>query len=134
MFFIKAIFFLGGCWCSMFWKKLVSRREDGPVPSDNNEDDRTIKRSEQDNPTSSVKLPPAANVINKQSWWTDQWVDSLMQDIRSESNKDSSNQEDDDMKGTVPDMGDYPIICRVGRTHSEFPPDLYSDDKNVFYD
>ena len=37
-------------------------------------------------------------------WWTDEWLDGL----------ENGN------------LGDYPIICRVERTHAEFPPDPYS--------
>ena len=39
-----------------------------------------------------------------QPWWTDEWLDGLQND----------------------NFGDYPIICRVERTHAEFPPDPYS--------
>ena len=37
-------------------------------------------------------------------WWTDEWLNGLQND----------------------NLGDYPIICRVERTHAEFPPDPYS--------
>jgi hypothetical protein len=40
------------------------------------------------------------------SWWSDKWIDS-------------------------PNLAAYPLICRVERTHAEFPPDPYSHYKTI---
>jgi anti-sigma28 factor (negative regulator of flagellin synthesis) len=44
----------------------------------------------------------------QKTWWTDDWLE-----------------------GITSDLGNYPIICRVERTHAEFPPDPYSALKQI---
>lgn len=51
------------------------------------------------------------------TWWTEAWVESLVSGSGSTS--------------TSPALGDFPIVCRVERTHAEFPPDPYSKEKAV---
>lgn len=41
-------------------------------------------------------------------WWTDEWV-----------------------QGITSELGNYPMVCRVERTHTEFPADPYQSDKVV---
>ena len=41
-------------------------------------------------------------------WWTDEWLEGLESDL-----------------------GCYPLVCRVERSHAEFPPDPYSGHKMV---
>lgn len=78
-------------------------------------------------------------------WWTDEWVESLTT-ARKKSKKDklseaaatvaskgvksmSADDEGDsasDHQNRNASPGDYPIICRVEKTHAEFPEDPYA--------
>lgn len=54
------------------------------------------------------------------TWWTEEWVQSLV-----------SRSDDSSSSASSPSLGDYPIVCRVERTHAEFPPDPYDKEKSV---
>jgi len=79
-------------------------------------------------------------------WWTDEWVESLLS-ARSKSKRDreidaakaahgknfsaraDNNRVESNRNAS---LGDYPIICRVEKTHVEFPEDPYAKTKNMF--
>ena len=50
----------------------------------------------------------AAGGMTQKTWWTDEWLEEI-----------------------TSYLGNYPIICRVERTHAEFPPDPYSALKQI---
>ena len=50
----------------------------------------------------------ATTAGTQKTWWTDEWLEEI-----------------------TSDLGNYPIICRVERTHAEFPPDPYSALKQI---
>ena len=67
-------------------------------------------------------------------WWTEDWINSLLdknEKKKKKKNKGGNNNENDDSTPSSSSLGDYPIICRVERTHIEFPTDPYAKDKSV---
>ena len=92
-------------------------------------------------------------------WWTDEWIESLTTIRKSKKDKDKeakaltgaqggqwdhlasmgkalwrgdqNGDEEDTASIHNASLGDYPLICRVERTHAEFPEDPYAKRKST---
>jgi hypothetical protein len=54
------------------------------------------------------KQAPQESVDKASTWWNDEWLASIEEDLSR-----------------------YPIVCRVEKTHVEFPPDPYAESKTI---
>ncbi|KAG7363733.1 bromodomain containing protein [Nitzschia inconspicua] len=71
---------------------------------------------------------------DKKVWFTEEWVLSLLGKKADDADDDARNADSTTSSSSTTittSLGDYPIICQVTRTHTEFPPDPYSKDKSI---
>jgi hypothetical protein len=87
-----------------------------------------------------LKQRTASDEDQKVVWFTEEWVSSLTGKKGEDAAAAAAPPDNTGMGGgggvessssSAPTLGDYPIICQVVRTHTEFPPDPYSKEKSI---